>query len=128
MVRKTRAEAQAILDEEVVRAGWDTVSSFKVESGARAETNSLDWWHQNTSEHEQADTRRSIGYLRAYLRIGGDRLFAGGLLLDQKRLWMDRSIVSRLERDGYLRFVEHHRDPYFELTKKGKNLLEQSTI
>lgn len=34
------------------------------------------------------ETRRSQGYLRAYLRIAGNMpLYAGGILLDKKRLW-----------------------------------------
>lgn len=49
-------------------------------------------------------------------------LYAGGLLLDKKRLWLDRSVMSRCERDGYLDF-EPGRHPAFRLTDKGREWL-----
>ncbi len=39
---------------------------------------------------------------------------------------MDRSVISRLERDGYLKFIEKpdgEFEPVFELTDKGRELI-----
>lgn len=121
--RVSEPEARAIIAEELARQDWQTASTFTVRDGARPESQTLSWWHQNTPAEETAETPRSIAYLRAYLRIGGPRLYAGGLLLRRRRLWMDRSIMSRLERDGYVQFVgEGTRDPYFALTPAGESL------
>jgi DNA-binding PadR family transcriptional regulator len=42
-------------------------------------------------------------------------------------LWMDRSVISRLERDGYLTFVPEGREPWFELTDEGRRYIEAGT-
>ena len=48
-------------------------------------------------------------------------MYAGGLFLARKRLWMDRSVMSRLERDGYVSFEGSEKsEPWFELTTKGR--------
>jgi hypothetical protein len=117
-------EARAIIAEELQHSGWETASSFTVEDGRRPGTEDLSWWHENTPRDETSETPRSTAYLRAYVKIGGPRLFAGGLFLDRRRLWMDRSIISRLERDGYLAFHgEGTREPFFALTERGEQLV-----
>lgn len=123
MIRRKRAsEARRILEEELRNANWDAASAFTVESGARPGAKALGWWHENTPLNESSDTTRNLAYLRAYSRIGGERLYAGGLFLDRKRLWMDRSVISRLERDGYLQFCGADKtEPWFELTEQGHN-------
>lgn len=124
MKRMKQTAAREIITEELQRAGWETASTFTVGDGARPGTENLTWWHENTPENETSETERSIAYLRAYLRIGGPKLYAGGLFLDRRRLWMDRSVISRLERDGYLAFEgEGDREPYFSITSLGKNLI-----
>jgi len=124
MKRLKAPEAKAIISKELERASWDTASTYTVADGARPGAKDLGWWHQNTPAEESSDTQRSIAYLRAYLRIGGPKLYAGGLFLDRRRLWMDRSVISRLERDGYLAFQgEGTREPYFILTAKGEQLI-----
>lgn len=127
-MRRLRAtEARDILDEELASAGWDAASAFTIESGARPGANLLSWWHENTPANESSDTPRNLAYLRAYSRIGGERLYAGGLFLDRKRLWMDRSVISRLERDGYLIFRGQGKsEPWFELTEQGRNWIEEA--
>ena len=122
--RLKQTEAREILAEELERAGWKTTSTFTVGDGARPRTEKLSWWHENTPENESSETQRSIAYLRAYLRIGGSKLYAGGIFLDRRRLWMDRSVISRLERDGYLAFeCVSEREPYFTVTPQGKQLV-----
>lgn len=124
MKRLKELEARTVVAEELERAGWDTASTFTVGDGARRGTAVLSWWHENTPANETSETQRSIAYLRAYLRIGGEKLYAGGLFLERRRLWMDRSVMSRLERDGYIAFEgEGTREPYFVLTKKGRQLI-----
>ena len=124
MTRLRESEARRVITEELARTGWDTASTFTVREGRRPATEALAWWHANTPENEAAETSRSVAYLRAYLKIGGPKLYAGGLFLERRRLWMDRSIISRLERDGYLRFAgEGSSEPHFELTLAGGALV-----
>ena len=113
-------EARAIIAEELAYADWDAASSFTVESGARPGAETQAWWHENTPGNERSGTLRSLAYLRAYLRISGEMpLYACGLFLEQRRLWMDRSIMSRLVRDGFLAFAgEGKKEPWFEVTDK----------
>lgn len=123
MARLRDTEARRVISDELARTGWDTISTFTVQEGRRPASETLAWWHENTPGNETADTARSVAYLRAYLKIGGPKLYAGGLFLERRRLWMDRSIISRLEREGYLAFKgEDLKEPYFELTPKGAHL------
>lgn len=122
--RVSEAQAMSIITEELARQSWDTASTFTIREGARPGTKDISWWHEKTPAEETADTPRSVAYLRAYLRIGGSRLYAGGLFLKRRRLWMDRSIISRLERDGYIAFGgANEREPYFTLTTSGESLV-----
>lgn len=127
--RFTKAQAHKLLSDELERVGWDGPSTFTVEDGARANTQDLNWWHKRTPETERADTQRNIAYLSAYHRLAeplGGRMYAGGLLLDRRRLWMDRSVMSRLERDGYVVWVARDRgEPWFEITDAGRSLIEE---
>lgn len=123
--RIKQTEARKIIAEELERAGWETASTFTLGDGARPATDTLAWWHESTPSNETSETQRSVAYLRAYLRIGGEKLYAGGIFLDRRRLWMDRSVISRLERDGYLQFEgEGRREPYFTVTPKGGQLID----
>lgn len=127
MTRVSATEARAILQLELDRVGWPALSALTIEDGARPGAAKLDWWHKRTPESESSDTKRNLAYLRAYSRIGGERLYAGGLFLTRKRLWMDRSVISRLERDGYLKFCGEERpEPWFELTQQGEDWIAES--
>lgn len=127
MKRLTKSQAHNLLSDELERFGWDGPSTFTVEGGARPDTQNLNWWHKRTPENERADTRRNAAYLSAYHRIAepmAGRMYAGGLLLDRRRLWMDRSVISRLERDGFVDWVETERgEPWFEITDAGRVLI-----
>lgn len=122
-MKRTRAvEARQIIAEELERAGWETEPTFTVEAGARPGADSIDWWRDAKSIDEQPDTLRNLAYLRAYVRIAGEMpIYACGLMLDRGRLWMDRSIMSRLESKGYLAFEGAGKnEPWFVLTEKGQ--------
>ena len=125
MMRK--GEALRVLESELERQGWDNTSSFTVRDTPRDEARHLSWWHEKTPENESSETSRNKAYLSAYLRIAGrDRLQTRGIRLDRGRLWMDRSVISRLERDGYLIFIEHptgEHEPVFEITDSGRILI-----
>lgn len=129
MKRLSKAKAHKILSEALECFGWDGPSAFTIEAGARPDTQDLDWWHERTPESERADTKRNIAYLSAYHRIAepmGGRMYAGGLLLNRRRLWMDRSVMSRLEREKYVLWVGKHRgEPWFEITDAGRMLIEE---
>jgi hypothetical protein len=53
----------------------------------------------------------------------GDKLIAGRLPLDRHRLWMDRTVIMRLERDEYLAF-ELGLCATFVLTDRGRHWFE----
>jgi hypothetical protein len=117
-----KGEALAMLDEEFERVGLPTPPDFRIEKQKLPGSQKLAWWHDTASEAESGDTLRSLAYLRAYLRITGGRpLPAGGLRLHKDRVWMDKSIISRLERDGILAFEPTgHFEPSFVVTEKGR--------
>lgn len=129
MNRLTKTRARAILTEELACAGWDTASTFTVEDGARPQADDLAWWHENTPSNERSDTLRNLAYLRAYVRIAeplAGRMYACGLLLDRRRLWMDRSIMSRLERDGLVCWQgDGTKEPWFALTESGQRAVTE---
>ena len=79
---------------------------------------------------EGADLPRSLAYLRTYVRLTGGRpLPAGGLRLHKDRIWLDRAIVSQLERDGFLGFeAEGHFEPSFVVTEKGQHWIATGEI
>ena len=123
-----KAEALAILEEELERVNCPARAVFVIEKQKRPGTQKLAWWHAGTPEiadepeDEGARTLRSLALLRAYVRITGGRpLPAGGLRLRKDRVWMDRSIIGGLERDGVLAFEPTgHFEPCFVLTDKGR--------
>lgn|SRR5690242_10221626 len=122
-MRLTKVAAKRILDEELARLGC-VFAAFEVKNGSRPNANELTWRHEHTPATERSETRYNLAHLRAYVRIAGsDRLTAVGLPLDRQRLWMDRSVISRLERDGYLAF-EPGLYATFELTGRGRDWLE----
>jgi len=125
-----RTEARAKLDEELARLGLPPALSFPVEKQKRPGTQRLDWWHENAPESESADTLRSLAYLRAYVWMTGNRpLPAGGLRLRKDRLWMDRSVVSRLARDGFLALESSgHFEPSFVVTGKGRHWIATGEV
>lgn len=115
-------EAKKIVDDEVTRLGVG-FAAFEVQDGPRPGANDLAWWHENTPTTERADTKYNLAHLRAYVRISSsDVLLAVGIPLDRQRLWMDRSTISRLTRDGYLEFCQASYST-FSLTKKGREWL-----
>ena len=123
----TKAEALAILEQELARVNSPARAEFTIEKQKRPGSQRLSWWHEgaadDASEDEGARTLRSLALLRAWLRITGGRpLPAGGLKLRKDRIWLDRSIVSGLERDGVLAFEPTgHFEPSFIVTEKGRN-------
>ena len=125
MIRPRKSEARRILDEELARVGLE-FAAFEVKDGLRPGANDLAWWHRNTPAAERAETKYNLAHLRAYVRIaGGEKLPAGGIPLERQRLWMDRSVISRLERDGYLEFSPALH-AMFSLTEKGRAWLVDS--
>lgn len=122
MTRLKRGDARRIMDEEIARLGL-AFAAFEVEDGPRPGANDISWWHKHTPDAERSDTKYNQAHLRAYVRISGsETLPAVGIPLDRRRLWMDRSVISRLERDGYLSF-EAANYSTFSLTEKGRQWL-----
>jgi hypothetical protein len=118
--RLRNTEARAILTEELAKVGWPSESAFTLKDERRPGAENEDWWHENTPDNERSETKRNLAYLRAYQRIAGDMpLYATGLLLERSRLWMDRSVMSRLTRDGYLRFDHVGKEAAFVVTDLG---------
>lgn len=119
MARLKKTEAKKIVDEEVERLAVG-FAAFEVKDGPRPGANDLAWWHEHTPVNERADTKYNLAHLRAYVRISGsDVLLAVGIPLARQRLWMDRSTISRLTRDGYLEFRQASYST-FSLTEEGR--------
>lgn len=114
-------EALAILDEELKRVGSARPSALTVEKQKRPGSQRLTWWHAAEDAQGGEEPLSDLAYLRAYVRITGGRpLPAGGLKLRKDRVWMDRSVVSRLEHGGFLAFEPTgHFEPSFVVTGKG---------
>jgi hypothetical protein len=123
-----KGEALAILDEEFARVDLPTPPAFTIEKQKLPGSQKLAWWHADAAapdsgpEQDGAGTLRSLAYLRTYFRITGGRpLPAGGLRLHKDRVWMDKAVVGRLERDGILAFEPTgHFEPSFVVTEKGR--------
>lgn len=120
-MRLKKAEAKQILDEEVARLDCG-FAAFEVKDGPRPGANELAWWHERTPASERSETRYNLAHLRAYVRIAGEQLTAVGIPLERQRLWMDRSVISRLTRDGYLEFVPAMHSAFI-LTERGRDWL-----
>jgi hypothetical protein len=125
-MRVSGTRAREILREEIARFSSKIDFMMDIKSGPRLEAAALDWWRKDFIDKESATTDRNIAFLRAYRRIAGSpRLWAMGLpLADRGRVYMDRSVMRRLERDGYVRFVDG-RDPYFDVTERGETLIAE---
>ena len=123
-MRVSGHEAKTILREEIAKFPSRIDFMMDIKSGPRTEAATIEWWRKDFVDTESATTDRNIAFLRAYRRIAGaNRLWAVGLpLSDKGRVYMDRSVLRRLERDSYVRFVDD-RDPYFELTAEGEALI-----
>jgi hypothetical protein len=116
-----KEEALAILDEELQRVGSPTPLPFTIEKQKCPGSQRLTWWHEGAADPDLA-TPRALAYLRAYVRFTGGRpLPAGGLKLRKDRVWMDRAVVSLLEREGMIAFEPTgHFEPSFVVTEKGR--------
>ena len=125
-----KSEAVAILDEELERLGATCRSEFTIEKQKRPGSQKLAWWHQDAPAPEEADTKRNLAYLRTYVRLTGGRpLPAGGLRLHKDRVWLDRAVISQLERHGLIGFEpEGHFEPSFVVTEKGQHWIETGEI
>ena len=120
-----KGEALAMLDEELARVDLPTPTGFSVEKQKRPGSQKLAWWHGDPDAIDAVETLTSLAWLRTWLRItGGRALPAGGLRLHKDRVWLDRAIVGRLERDGILAFeLTGHFEPSFVLTDQGREWL-----
>jgi hypothetical protein len=125
-----KEEALAILDEEFERVDLPTPSGFTIEKQKLPGSQKLAWWHNSGAEAESGDVLRSLAYLRTYLRITGGRpLPAGGLRLHKDRVWMDKAVISMLERDGFLAFEPTgHFEPSFVVTEKGRHWIATGEV
>lgn len=125
-----KVEALAILDEEFERVGLPTPPAFVIEKQKLPGSQKLVWWHANAPEEASGDALRSLAYLRTYFRITGGRpLPAGGLRLHKDRVWMDKAVVSMLERDGFLAFEPTgHFEPSFAVTEKGRQWIATGEV
>lgn len=117
----TGDEACSILTAALAALGQSPPSSFTVRSEPNGAASNPDWWSERMKPGERSETPRTLGYLRGYAAIAGDGLLlATGLpLTSGKRLWMDRSVMKRLERDGYLRWSGQGARAHFEITPRG---------
>jgi hypothetical protein len=125
-----KGEALAIIDEEFARVGSPARAALTIEKQKRPGSQRLTWWHENLPDPAGADALSSLAYLRAWVRItGGRALPAGGLRLRKDRVWLDKAVVSGLERDGFLAFEPTgHFEPSFVVTEKGRHWIATGEV
>jgi hypothetical protein len=125
-----KEEALAFLAEELTRVGLPVEAAFTIEKQKRPGTQKLAWWHSDMPEPAADAKLRRLAYLRAYVRITGGRpLPAGGLRLHKDRVWMDKAVVSALEREGFLAFEPTgHFEPSFIVTEKGHHWIATGEV
>jgi hypothetical protein len=125
-----KEEALAMLDEEFERVGLLTPSAFTIEKQKLPGSQKLAWWHASGPEAESGDGLQALAYLRTYFRITGGRpLPAGGLRLHKDRVWMDKAVISTLERGGFLAFEPTgHFEPSFVVTEKGRHWIATGEV
>ena len=125
-----KSEALAILAEELGRLGCASQLAFTIEKQKRPGSQKLAWWHENAPDNAGADLLHNLAYLRTYVRMTGGRpLPAGGLRLHKDRVWLDRAIISQLERGGFIGFeAEGHFEPAFVVTEKGQHWIATGEI
>jgi hypothetical protein len=125
-----KEEALAFLAEELARVGLPAEGAFAIEKQKRPGSQRLTWWHNEARDLTDADLPRSLAYLRTYLRITGGRpLPAGGLRLHKDRVWLDKAVISGLERRGILAFEPTgHFEPSFVVTEKGHDWIVTGVV
>ncbi|MDB5738232.1 MAG: hypothetical protein JWO65_1900 [Sphingomonas bacterium] len=122
-MRLREYQAKEILTEEIADVGGGYEVGLVRTDGPRAAANELSWWYEGNVEDEGSITRRTLAYLRAYVRIGGDLgMQAQGLLLDRGRVHMDKYVMRRLHKDGFVAFVKAPA-AFFDLTDDGRRLI-----
>lgn len=123
-------EALAIVAEELKRAGSPDPLPFRVEKQKLPGSGKLTWWHGGAEAETAGAASLGRAYLRAYVRITGGRpLPAGGLKLHKDRVWLDRGVMSWLEREGFVAFEPTgHFEPSFVLTDKGRDWIATGEV
>jgi hypothetical protein len=125
-----KSEALAMLEEELGRVGCAGRAQLTIEKQKLPGSQKLAWWQAQAPASESADALRNLAYLRTYFRITGGRpLPAGGLRLHKDRVWLERSVIASLERDGFFSFAaEGHFEPSFVVTEKGRHWIATGEI
>ncbi|MFT4027547.1 MAG: hypothetical protein QM676_12205 [Novosphingobium sp.] len=125
-----RDEALGIVAEELKRVGAPAPLPFQVEKQKRPGSGKLAWWHGGAAEERADAALLGRAYLHAYVRITGGRpLPAGGLKLHKDRVWLDRGVMSWLEREGFVAFeATGHFEPSFVLTDKGRDWIATGEV
>jgi len=123
MKRLTASEARDQLKAHIAALQADCEPIITVNHGPRAEARAIDWWYDGNVEEEGRITSRTIAYLRTYLDAAGQpKLYAAGIPLARGRLWMDKYVVRRLHKDGYLAFHQGM-EPFFTPTEQAEALI-----
>jgi hypothetical protein len=122
-MRVSRREAQAIITAELRKLSAELDDRTQFKSGPNVAARSHEWWIKY-DDHESATTDRNKALLRAYMAIGGERLWAIGLpLSDKERVYMDRSVMRRLEKGGFVEWRDGKTEPYFLVTPAGQTFI-----
>ena len=125
MTRKSPHEALTIMDHHQKALGLGRFSVRNVRAKKDATK-----WHENywsgVPDSMASEKLRSLGALRAYLEIAGEsKIFAQGIVLSVGRLALDKSVVYRLMRDGYINLeCAGCEAAHFQLTAKGEEFLK----
>ena len=120
-------EARSILDEECIKADGKPASTNKAPSKSQNEAAADEgWWLKNCGSVPPYDSPRTQAYLRAYMRIAGERpIFAKGIPLEDGYMWPDRGVMKALLMADCVTLIARP-SPRFEVTVHGWNLLQSS--
>ncbi|MGK7653226.1 AAA family ATPase [Roseovarius sp. B08] len=78
-----------------------------------------DWWYEGDIGRDSEPKTRGIALFVSYLQIANGRIPMDGLKLTDGYIWLDRAVMRRLDKFGYLRMEDGFMSP----TEKGEALI-----
>lgn len=113
-------EAQQIILSNCLKIDGKPNSSNKtVKKQPNTEALDRNWWYAGSSDRDKPPGTRGIALFLSYLQISDDHIPMDGLVLSDGYIWLDRAVMRRLDKFGYIRMENGVMTP----TKKGRALL-----
>ena len=125
MTRMRHFDARKILQKHNEDLGLTPPSSSNpTKQPSNQAQNEEGYWAGVTDA--MATTERSKAYLRAYTEIAGPMpIYGTGILLDAGwHMPLDKSVMHRLQRDGFVSFGRQGKKLTFEVSSKGQEWMK----